>query len=399
MRKKNIAIIIQLLKGGGAERVAANMSIEFEEKYNVYLVVFDASEAVYPYGGTLINLNIPPVKSGSALKHISNIIKRTHALRKFKKNYKIDCSISHMENASVVNILSKCKDRIISVFHTMPSIGVKKNAFNVVLHNFIGRFSYRYIFVSKLAAQNVVNEFFVPKKKVECIYNFCDIGKITEQANEEIDNIEANRFLKEHDKIIINMGRLNKLKGQRNLIRAFCSVKRKFPQSGLIILGEGNERKYLEELVKKLGLNRDVYMPGAISNPFPYIKRADAFVLSSFYEGLPMSLIEAAACECPVISTDMLSGAREILAPDTDINYTTDNKEYAKYGILVPVCSDAPNDDNEFSRNEEILAEAIEDMLKNNGMCQKYIKRSNECAKSFSPEAIAKQWYKLIEDK
>jgi glycosyltransferase involved in cell wall biosynthesis len=76
--------------------------------------------------------------------------------------------------------------------------------------------------------------------------------------------------------------------------------------------------------VNQLGLEADVAMPGFVENPYAYMSRAAAFVLSSLWEGLPTVLIEALFCGAPVIATDCPSGPREILRD-------------GEYGELVPV--------------------------------------------------------------
>ncbi len=395
---KNVAVIIPTLNSGGAERMAANMSIELEKKYNVYVVVFSAESVMYQYGGTLIDLNIPPLKEASKLRRINNSIKRIFALRKIKKQYKIDCAISHLNGANLVNVLSRTKEKIVSVFHSMPSLSMSANKKNIFMHNFMGRHSDKYIMVSELAAYDMIHSFKVPDDKVSCIHNFCRVKDIAVASSEDISNAKAIEFYQAHCYTIITMGRLAKVKGQKNLIRAFSEIKKIVPDCGLIILGEGEERKNLEGLIKDLGLEADVYMPGVIENPFPYIKQSSVFVLSSLSEGLPMVLIEAAACGCPIVSTDMKSGAREVLAPDTDILYSAKDKEYAKFGILVPVCSKNTENTADITVEEKLMANAITEMIENEALRSKYIIESRECVDSYSPETIMKKWIALIEE-
>ena len=80
----------------------------------------------------------------------------------------------------------------------------------------------------------------------------------------------------------------------------------------------------LEELVISLGIQDMVDLPGFTLNPFAFMKKASVFVLSSKWEGLPGVLIQALACDCPVVSTDCPSGPSEILND-------------GQYGYLVPV--------------------------------------------------------------
>lgn len=112
--------------------------------------------------------------------------------------------------------------------------------------------------------------------------------------------------------IILGAGELCGRKDFETLIRAFSIVlKRKTCR--LIIIGEGRKRNSLERLVKTLGLEQHISMPGFVYNPYAFMKRASVFVLSSKCEGAPVVLMEALALGIPVVSTDCPSGPREIL--------------------------------------------------------------------------------------
>ncbi|HTU24881.1 MAG TPA: glycosyltransferase, partial [Pirellulales bacterium] len=91
----------------------------------------------------------------------------------------------------------------------------------------------------------------------------------------------------------------------------------------LVIFGEGAQRGEIEALRRRLGLEADVDLPGATSNPYAAMRRASLFVLSSRSEGLPTVLVEALACGCPIVSTACPSGPAEIL-------------DGGRFGILVP---------------------------------------------------------------
>lgn len=111
---------------------------------------------------------------------------------------------------------------------------------------------------------------------------------------------------------ILAVGRLVPQKGFDILIHAWAEVYKKFPLK-LAILGEGPERLSLINLAKAYGLEDNLIMPGFQKNPFMYMARARLFVLSSYHEGLPNVLLQALACECPVVATDCPSGPFEIL--------------------------------------------------------------------------------------
>jgi glycosyltransferase involved in cell wall biosynthesis len=123
--------------------------------------------------------------------------------------------------------------------------------------------------------------------------------------------------------VVLAVGRLAIQKDFPTLIRAFAEVRRQRAVR-LLILGDGPDREPLQALVESLGLSSDVAMPGFIDNPYPYMRGASLFVMSSRWEGFGNVLVEAMACGTPVVSTDCPSGPREIL-------------ENGRWGALVPV--------------------------------------------------------------
>lgn len=112
--------------------------------------------------------------------------------------------------------------------------------------------------------------------------------------------------------LLVAVGRLARAKDFETLIRAFA---RFHPVHGgrLLILGEGRQRPRLEALARRLGVPAAVHLPGHCPNPYPLIRAADLFVLSSRWEGSPNALVEALALGTPVVATDCASGPGEIL--------------------------------------------------------------------------------------
>jgi len=110
----------------------------------------------------------------------------------------------------------------------------------------------------------------------------------------------------------LTMGRLSPEKDHEKLIRAFKIVNKKKPNTKLVIVGQGPLRSHLEAVVSELKLSSSVYLAGQKFNPFPLLKQANCFVLSSNHEGQGMVLLEALTLDKPVISTD-ISGPRSVL--------------------------------------------------------------------------------------
>ena len=125
---------------------------------------------------------------------------------------------------------------------------------------------------------------------------------------------------------ILAAGRLVHQKGFDVLIRAFALVVQKRSDLSLAIAGDGPQARALQELVAELRLGDRVIFLGAVSGLQALMRDADAFVLSSRYEGFPNVLLEALACSLPVVATDCPGGPREILHD-------------GEFGLLVP-CED-----------------------------------------------------------
>ena len=163
--------------------------------------------------------------------------------------------------------------------------------------------------VSNGVADSIAEGIGVPRSAITTIYN--------PVVSPELDALKSQTpdhpwFTDNGSPVILGCGRLIELKGFTVLIKAFARLVERW-QCRLIILGKGPQKKELETLVARLGLQGKVSLPGHTDNPFAFMSRAALFVLSSRTEGLPTALIEALACGCPCVSTDCPSGPAEIL--------------------------------------------------------------------------------------
>jgi glycosyltransferase involved in cell wall biosynthesis len=112
-------------------------------------------------------------------------------------------------------------------------------------------------------------------------------------------------------KLVVSIARLTAQKRIDRLIRGFAEVMH--PGARLLILGEGEEREALSQLISGLDLEDRVSMPGYVQDVVPALRSADLFVLTSDYEGLPAALLEAMAADCPVLTTDCFPAARALI--------------------------------------------------------------------------------------
>jgi len=174
--------------------------------------------------------------------------------------------------------------------------------------------------VSEGVASDMANITGLPSSRIHTIPNPVITQRLHTLANEPL----VHPWFGTHKlPVILGVGRLTKQKDFSTLLKAFAKVQAIRP-SRLVILGEGKDRSSLEALASKLGVKDDMALPGFVANPYPFIRQASLFVLSSIWEGSPTVLTEALALGTPVVSTDCPSGPREILAN-------------GRFGPLVPM--------------------------------------------------------------
>lgn len=162
----------------------------------------------------------------------------------------------------------------------------------------------RVLTISQGVAEGLVRDFRVPRERVRVVHNPIEVSRVSRLAQEANGAQLPARF-------IIGCGRLERQKGFDVLLNAFARL----PDAdlALVILGEGPERGLLESMARELGVGSRVIMPGFLPNPWAWIARASAFVLSSRWEGFASVLVEAMACGTPVVATDCAYGPSEIL--------------------------------------------------------------------------------------
>lgn len=173
------------------------------------------------------------------------------------------------------------------------------------------------------------------KNKVCIVHNLNNIDLILENSKKEIEfnsntysNIEINKLkdiLKDKTKNkFINIARFSKEKGLDRLIRAFNKFQTENKDNYLIIIGGyGKQFEEIQDLIEQIE-NKNIILIKSLINPYPILNRCDCFVLSSHYEGLPMTIMEALILEKKVISTD-IEGPREFLSKG--YGYLVENSE------------------------------------------------------------------------
>ena len=396
--KDRIAIVVNTLSGGGAEKTAANLSRVLSDRYLVDIIVNDADHMQYPHQGRVFSLHMPEDKNRMSFDYqIRALFRRTRILKRLKKKRHYKAVLSFSEMTNLANVLSG-GNTVISVRNSVSKSKINGWKHKLVAEHvlpFCFKRANRTISCSKELADELIRDYGLPAEKSSVIYNGVDLKKIREESAMHL----SESLTAQDEKLIVTVGRLTWEKDHRHLIRVIGKLQEEGLNVKLIILGEGSLRTPLEELVAEMGLEGKVLLPGFVQNPFQYMAKADAVVFSSLTEGFSNAIVEALACGAPVISTDHETGAREILAPDTD--YTKNGRdriEECAYGILVPVCEGGMNGNWEtISGEETLLAEAIERILTEDALKEQYRQAACARAEQLSIASVCRQWIDAIE--
>lgn len=374
-----IAIILNCLYGGGAERIAGYLSKYLSQKHEVYLFLENPENIVYEYGGQIIDVG------GDGVEYLE------YNVRVAKIKYNIDVSISHMEHFNHINIRTRGRDAVILTEHSCQRLMEPRGYADEVQNKKLYPLADHIVAVSEGVRSEIIEDTIVDPEDVSTIYNFFDCENVRLMSKDgiklpnEISNYELGEC-----KLIISIGRLVEQKDHVRLLRQFEILHKRNKRTKLVIIGSGEMENLLREIVANYGLEDSVFILPYMVNFFPILKSADAFVLSSRYEGYGNVLLEAMALNVPVISVDCFSGPREILSDNADYRRIT-GWEIAKRGILVTA------NDGDRTGETEYLADAIEIVLNNEELRRQIVGAAKEWIDNRSNKKILLQWTQCIE--
>lgn len=316
------------LTGGGAEKVASNLSkILNNNNYEISTLISNFSDKDYEHSGKIIVFD-----SNFKIK-IFKFFDKCIKLKKMKRIENYDFTISHNITGYIYNILTSIDEKNIFYVHTnLPYSFAHKNLFIKKSLKFIFKFFFSkadyIVAVSEGVKDSLINEYNISTDKIITIYNAFDIKKIRLMArNSTIDERIFNK------RNILAIGRLVSIKNHELIISLFEQIHSKFQDVNLIILGSGSEKNKLLELIKNRNLQDCVILIDFESNPYKYIQKCDLVTLASDYEGLSNVLVEAFILKKPILALDTKFGPREILTNSK--NYENSFYFESDYGFLI----------------------------------------------------------------
>ncbi|HNP17454.1 MAG TPA: glycosyltransferase [Fulvivirga sp.] len=403
-KRLNILIIIPELGQGGAERAVSKLSLLLEPYHDIYFLQFNnRANVYYPMAGELLYLNVLP--SNNLFFKVVNVFNRIIKTRKIKIRYKIDVSISFLEGANYINVLSKKNEKVIISARGSISQDIEISKFfgwcrKKVLIPTLYKKADKIVALSEGLKFELIEQFGLSQDQVEVIYNSYDIKYIQKRLKESISSYPSSIFTK---LTIVTSGRLHPQKSHDQLIKVFSEIKRVSSLNyKLVLFGDGALKHRLIELAESLGLktynawsseqdlcdDSDIYFMGYVKDPFNYISKCGVFAFPSLYEGLGNSLVEALACEIPIVASDCHSGPREVLAPSSFQNFNLEKAEYARYGVLMPQIKD-----------EKTIKEwrvTLCNIMENESIINRYREIGKERIMDFNNSEIATKWLDVI---
>jgi len=349
---KKIMLIVPSLAKGGAERVVSVLSKKLSKCFEIYVVIYH-SPIEYEIEGKLINLETP---TGNLWRKIKNTFRRVIELNKLIRELSPDFIVSFMGNLQPILTF----EPVIVSIRNNPD-------FFPLYRKFLLKTIYKLPNVKKIVTcsseieKKLNNNYKL--KNIKTIYNPIDLHLIDQKL------LASKPFKFDY---VLAVGRLDRQKGFDILIKSFAKTNLR-KRVKLVILGEGEERKYLEKLIVKYDLKSQVLLFGKVDNPFIYMKYAKFFISSSRHEGFSNVLLEALACRAPIIATNCETGTSEIINDGEN-------------GLLIPV------------EDEEALKLAMEKLFYDRELHERLKKNSRKSIEKYNINNTIENWLNLFEE-
>lgn len=360
-------LLLSRFENGGLERVQANLAPVFTQSgIETWLVAgkfMQEAEVMLP-----VNIPILELAPNGKLTFILNLYRQLRI-------HQPDVVMSTSDDVSCLALLLRKlffpKIKVICSQHSVSiplnqATGIQKLKYLLILKamQWLWGKADAVIAVSSALAEDVQKNARL-KNSINTIYNPIVLPNYPALIEQPI----IYPWLHKNIPTFVFVGRLAKVKRVDLLLQAFKKVQQK-QQCRLLIVGDGTEKAFILDFIRKNCLTEVCHLTGQQHNPLPWIKSADALVLSSDYEGFGNVIVEAMACGTQVIATDCPFGPAEIL----------DN---GRYGQLVPVNDSAA------------LAEAMKKVIDKRFYVakDKLKKRANQ----FSLESAVQQYLSVIQ--
>ena len=369
VKGKKILFFVPSLRGGGAERVTLNLAEDWSgqgaEVVVVTLLSAETDAFAMPAGVRRIALGVFSEKFSPFAMLRYNILPML-ALRRVLRAEKPDIAIGISTICAVILALVRGRDVI--------AVGAER--FHPPLR-VMGRFRHWlrrhcYARLDAVVALTLESADWLRRhtkaRLVSVIPNSVYLPLPENEPRLLVGDVVASGR-----KFLLAVGRLDEQKAFDRLLDGFKQVAGRYGDWDLVILGEGELRGALEAQVASLSLAERVYLPGRAGNMGEWYSAADAFVMTSRYEGIPNALLEAMAHGCPAVSVDCDTGPRDII-------------HNGENGLLVT------------QNDSAALVVGLDRMLGDEVLRRHFASRAVEVLDRFAPKRIRRMWWELFDE-
>lgn len=321
---KKILFLIPSLGGGGAERVLVNLVNNLDrEKYEVAVqTLFDVG-----INRELLKEHVTYIPGFSRqIPGNTKIMKLFSPKRLYRMliREKYDAVVSYLEGPTA-RIVSGCPDPDTKLVcwihveqHTRKAAGYSFRSHRE-MEECYSRF-HQIVYVAESVKKDFESIVSLPRPGI-VLYNTNETDKIVQLGAESVEDLELSSEIN-----VFSVGRLRPEKGYDRLIRAHRRLLDAGLKHHIYILGEGNEKESLQQLIEEYQATDTFHLLGFSENPYKYISKADLFVCSSRREGFSTAVTEALILGIPVVST-LCSGAQELLGENNEYGIVAENSD------------------------------------------------------------------------
>ena len=368
-----VAVIVKNLTMGGMQRAAINLSEMFaNEGHEAHLIYFKSKNAVLK-PSEKVNLHLFDLEKilkktviGAILnifaKFLNGFIRYSyflwqgllltpifkHNLKKLETEYgKFDLIIIRGQGTFEM-IWPFNDDRLV-----MQQVNILRK-YKTILHQYYMKklFDNKNIMCN---AQSIYKELMKDFEENNILPKSLNV--IPSPINVELIQKRALEYIPSYtQKYLVNVGRFSNAKNISLLIEAFAYAKKHLNlEHNLILIGNGELKNDYDKQIKELDIVDSIHFTGSLTNPYPWVKKADIFVFTSLFEGLPNVLLESLACKTNIIATRGRGGTLDIMSGDLENNLTNFDKIEIAEKIIEVLNS---NQTIDFDKHLEIYSPA-----------------------------------------
>jgi len=328
-----VAIIVRSLKIGGMERVAISLAEAFESNgHESHLIYFkNKKDTLSPTANVKLHhfnldrimlLTIIGLFLEIFLRFFNMLLRKSYPFFKgffTSQIFKIKLAKLEKEYGKFDLIIVRGQGTLEMIYQNSDPriVAVSENVFSYgTMNKFLKNIQIKALYENRniLGVSNAVSKIF---KELEIDENFKSnqILKITNPIDVEHTQMLANLYEADiTEPFILSVGRVVPGKNLTLLVEAYSYARKEYNvRHKLVIVGDGSDMPLIQKRVRELSLENEVYFKGQLTNPFPWMKKAELFILSSKFEGLGMVLLESMACETKVVATKSRGGVADIM--------------------------------------------------------------------------------------